>query len=85
LFAISTIIMFKNTDLFLFFQNKKSNLLLAIPIVTVLLPTFVGYPLSVPILLVPPHLFYLVLFSVSVLIVVFQIQKGKNGAAKPLS
>jgi len=85
LFAISTIIMFKNTDLFLFFQNKKSNLLLAIPIFTVLLPTFVGYPLSVPILLVPPHLFYLVLFSVSVLIVVFQIQKGKNGAAKPLS
>jgi hypothetical protein len=69
LFAVSTVVMYKTGDLSLFFQNRKSNLLLAIPIGTVLLPSFVSYPLQVPLLLMPPHLFYLVLFSVSVLIV----------------
>jgi len=69
LFAVSTVLMFKTGDLFLFFRNKKSNLLLAIPVGTVLLPTLVSYPLQVPLLLMPPHLFYLVLFSISVLIV----------------
>lgn len=68
LFAVSTIVMFKTGDLSLFFRNKKSNLLLAIPVGTVLLPTLVSYPLQVPLLLMPPHLFYLVLFSISVLI-----------------
>jgi len=75
LFAISTFVMFKSGDLPLFFRNRLSNLLLAIPIVTVLLPTFLSIPLEVPILLVPPHLFYLVLFSVSVLIVLVQFFK----------
>jgi hypothetical protein len=69
LFAIALIVMWKTRDLFRFFRNSKLNFILAIPIFTVLLPTFVGYPLSVPILLVLPHLFYLVLFSISVLIV----------------
>lgn len=72
LFAIATIIMFKTRDLFLLFRNRKLNLVLAIPIFTVLLPTFLSYPLRVPILLVLPHLFYLVLFAISVLIVVFR-------------
>jgi hypothetical protein len=84
LFAISTIIMFKTRDLFLFFQNRKSNLLLTIPIITVLLPTFVSYPLQVPILLIPPHLFYLVLFSVSVLIVILRIFKRQKSINKSL-
>lgn len=83
-FAISTIIMSKTGDLSLFFQNRKSNLLLAIPIVTVLLPTFVSYPLQVPILLIPPHLFYLVLFSVSVLIVILRIFKRQKSINKSL-
>jgi len=77
LFAISTVIMLKNSDLFLFFRNKRSNLLLAIPIVTVLLPTFLSIPLEVPTLLIPPHLFYLVLFSASVLIVLVEFFKRR--------
>jgi hypothetical protein len=72
LFAIATILMVKTRDLFRFFRNRKLNLILTIPIFTVLLPTFLAYPLSVPILLVLPHLFYLVLFAVSVFIVVFR-------------
>jgi membrane-bound metal-dependent hydrolase YbcI (DUF457 family) len=75
LFAVSTIVMFKTGDLSSFFRNKKSNLLLLIPIGTVLLPTFVSYPLQVPILLMPPHLFYLVLFSISVLTVIAGFMK----------
>ena len=72
LFAIATIIMFKTRDITRFFRNSKLNLILTIPIFTVLLPTFASYPLRVPALLVLPHLFYLVLFSISVLIVVIQ-------------
>jgi hypothetical protein len=75
LFAIATIIMFKTRDIFSFFQNSKLNLILAIPIFTVLLPTFASYPLHVPFLLIVPHLFYLALFSISVLIVVKGIFK----------
>jgi hypothetical protein len=69
LFAISVIVMLKTRDLFQFFRNNKISLVLVIPVFTVLLPTFSGYPLSVPLLLVLPHLFYLVLFAISVLIV----------------
>ena len=68
LFVIALIVMLKTRDLFHFFRNSKLNLVLAIPIFTVLLPTFASYPLRVPLLLVLPHLFYLVLFSISVLI-----------------
>ena len=69
LFVIALIVMLKTRDLFHFFRNSKLNLVLFIPIFTVLLPTFASYPLRVPLLLVLPHLFYLVLFSISILIV----------------
>jgi membrane-bound metal-dependent hydrolase YbcI (DUF457 family) len=72
LFVVATIVLVKTKDFLLFFRSKLSNLVLAIPIFTVLLPTFVGYPLSVPFLLVPTHLFYLVLFSIAVLIWFFR-------------
>jgi hypothetical protein len=75
LFAIATVIIFKTRDITRFFRNSKLNLTLLIPIFTVLLPTFASYPLAVPALLVLPHLFYLVLFSISVLIVVAQFFK----------
>jgi membrane-bound metal-dependent hydrolase YbcI (DUF457 family) len=75
LFIVATIVMLRNRDLFTFFQPHRSNLLLAIPVVTVLLPTFLGYPLKVPLLLALPHLFYLVVFSIAVL-------RGLPAAAK---
>jgi hypothetical protein len=75
LFAVALIVMLKTRDLFRFFRNNKLTLLLIIPIFTVLLPTFASYPLNVPILLVLPHLFYLVLFSISVLIVLMNVLK----------
>ena len=65
LFALATIVMLKTHDISKFFRNSKLNLILTIPIFTVLLPTFASYPLDVPLLLVFPHLFYLVLFLIS--------------------
>jgi membrane-bound metal-dependent hydrolase YbcI (DUF457 family) len=70
LFIIALVVMFKTRDIHQFFRNNNLNLVLAVPIFTVLLPTFASYPLQVPLLLVLPHLFYLVLFSISVLFVV---------------
>ena len=75
LFVIATAIMFKSRDIHRFFRNSKLNFILAIPIFTVLLPTFASYPLHVPLLLVLPHLFYLVLFSISVLLVFTRLFK----------
>jgi len=69
LFVIAAFVMWKTRDLFQFLRDRKLNLILAIPLFTVLLPTFISYPLSVPLMLVLPHLFYLVLFAISVLIV----------------
>jgi membrane-bound metal-dependent hydrolase YbcI (DUF457 family) len=77
LFAIALIIMLKTRDLLRFFRKSKVNLILVIPIFTVLLPTFASYPISVPIWLVLPHLCYLVVFSISVLIVPMGILRQK--------
>ena len=65
LLIIATLVMIKTQDIKQFFQKRLSNLLLIVPIITTLLPTFLAYPMTVPLLLVPGHLFYLVLFSIS--------------------
>ncbi len=84
LFIVATIVMFRARDLRLFFRGGESNLLLAIPIATVLLPTVLAYPLQVPILLVPPHVFYLLLFTVAILVVfVVFFEKRIRSPAKP--
>ena len=69
LFAITIIVMLKTRDLFHFFRNNRITVLLALPIFTILLPTLASYPLYVPIELVIPHVFYLILFSISYLVV----------------
>jgi membrane-bound metal-dependent hydrolase YbcI (DUF457 family) len=65
LFLGSVLIMFKAKDLHALLRPKKSNLILTIPTLTVLLPTLLDFPLHVPIWLMPPHMFYLVLFLAS--------------------
>ena len=71
LFIVAFSVMLKTRDILNFFRNNKLNLVLVIPIFTVLLPTLASYPLTVPILLILPHLFYLLLFSISVSIVLW--------------
>lgn len=68
LFLMSMTIMFKTKDIWSLFQHHASNMLLSIPILTVLLPTMLSFPLSVPLELILPHVIYLVLFAFSILI-----------------
>jgi hypothetical protein len=83
LFTIATVVLYKTNDWKVFFTSNKSNLILIIPIFTVLLPTTIGYPFSAPPLLSTEpflaiaHLFYLVLFSIAVLKALHSIYKNR--------
>jgi hypothetical protein len=74
-FLAAVMIMIKTRDISKFFQAHKSNLLLAIPTFTTLLPTLASYPLSVPLALVPPHIFYTVVFSIAIVLAVPRVFK----------
>jgi membrane-bound metal-dependent hydrolase YbcI (DUF457 family) len=72
LFAVAMVIMFKTKDYKVFFKADTTNLVLIIPLGTVLLPSTIGYPFSESLLLSSPllaaaHIFFLVLFGVAVL------------------
>jgi hypothetical protein len=69
-FLVAVIIMIKTRDITKFFQTHKSNLLLSIPTFTTLLPTLASFPLGVPLWLVPPHIFYTVVFSIAIILAV---------------
>jgi len=68
LFLTSITIMLKTKDVWTLFQQHPSNLLLSIPIFTVLLPALFRIPVYVPLGLIIPHLTYLTLFAFSILI-----------------
>ena len=68
LFLTSLTIMLKAKDVWTLFQRHPSNLLLSIPVFTVLIPTLLSFPMYVPIELIIPHLIYLGIFTLSVLI-----------------
>ena len=67
LFVVSIAVMFKTKDIFLLFKQHSSNTILSVPIIAVLLPTVISYPLSVPLIMLIPHLVYLLLFSFSLI------------------
>lgn len=66
LFTLSILIMLKTNQIATLFKPDHSNLLLSIPVSTLLLPTFPGFPLNVPTWLIPPHLVYTSIFSISI-------------------
>jgi hypothetical protein len=53
-------------DLYHLFQHHLSNLLLVIPLCTVLLPVVLYFPTYVPLELLIPHLIYIALFALSI-------------------
>lgn len=65
-FAISMVVLVETKDLVGLFKPHNSNLILIIPTSTVLLPTLLSFPLDVPVLLVAPHVIYLLIFSASI-------------------
>jgi hypothetical protein len=66
LFLVSIAVLLISSDIFALFKARRSNIILAIPTFTVLLPTFLSYPLSVPAWLIVPHVVYMVIFAASV-------------------
>ena len=76
LFAVSIILLLATKDLCKMLQPDKSNLILAIPTFTVLLPTFAGYPLDVPILMIPPHVIYTIIFAASIIIEMWAVLRS---------
>ncbi len=68
LFLTSTAILFKTKDAWLLLKQHTSNMILAIPVLTVLLPASVSFPTYVSLELIIPHLTYITLFTLSILI-----------------
>jgi membrane-bound metal-dependent hydrolase YbcI (DUF457 family) len=73
LFIFAILVMLRTRDFLKFFRSNISNLLLIIPVITVLLPTFTSYPLPVPNLLAFPHLFFLIVFIIAGLVTLKKI------------
>jgi membrane-bound metal-dependent hydrolase YbcI (DUF457 family) len=85
LFAVATFVLFKTGDWRVFLTDDKTNLVLIIPVATVLLPTAIGYPFSQSLLLSDlyivrvlgiAHLFYLVLFGIAILKVIVSMYRS---------
>jgi len=68
LFIAFLTLMLTTRDMMTLIKNHSSNLLLAIPASTALLPVFLQFPISVPPILVIPHLILLILLVFPILI-----------------
>lgn len=73
LFVLALFVLFRSGDWRVFFSGDWSNLLLVVPVFTVLLPTLIGFPFEEPLVFSEPvlaaaHLFYLVLFLVALVV-----------------
>jgi membrane-bound metal-dependent hydrolase YbcI (DUF457 family) len=73
MFLVATILLVKMGDYKQFFKRQASNLILIVPTLTVLLPTLLSTPMEVPAMLIPAHVFYLIVFTVAILIEVFRL------------
>ncbi len=67
-FLICLVWMFSSGDLRRLLVPHRSNLALVVPILAIVLPVFFSVPLRVPLFLLAPHFFFLLLFGLSVLI-----------------
>jgi len=88
LFALAMAIMFKTKDYKVFFTTDKTNLVLIIPIATVLLPSTIGFPFSESLLFTSPllasaHIVFLVLFGIAVLKTIVRLCRKWFGHPSP--
>jgi len=65
-FLIAGAVMLKTKDMQKLLKGQVSHLSLFVPTLTVLLPSFVHFPLAVPPELLIPHITYLILFTFSI-------------------
>ncbi len=68
MFLTAILLMLKTKDYREFSKPQPSNLTLIIPTLTVLLPTLLSTPIEVPLILIPPHVFYLTIFAAAITI-----------------
>ncbi len=65
-FLAAITLMMRTKDMQKLLKGKLSHLFISVPALTILLPTFIHFPLPVPLTLLVPHLTYLVLFTISI-------------------
>ncbi|UCE96566.1 MAG: metal-dependent hydrolase [Candidatus Bathyarchaeota archaeon] len=65
-FIVAGVVMFKTKDIQRLLRGQLLHLSLFVPALALSLPTFVQFPLSVPLELFTPHIIYLILFALSI-------------------
>jgi len=78
LFMVSLATLLRTRDAQTLFRQHPSNLLLSIPVLTVLLPSLFHFPLRVPSELLIPHMVFLGLFVPSILIDLLHIFRKES-------
>lgn len=66
-FITFMVLLLKSKDIRLFFQNYRFNILLSIPLFSVLMPVVFKLPTYVPLELLIPHFIFLLLFILSII------------------
>lgn len=82
LFVIAMLVLYKSGDWKVFLSKDKTNLLLIIPVATVLLPSTIGYPFSQSLIIQQPilaiaHIIYLILFAIAILTTLKSLFKSR--------
>ncbi len=82
LFVVAMLVLYKSGDWKVFFSSSKVNLILIIPVATVLLPSTIGYPFSTSLIISAPllaaaHIVFLVLFSIAILTTLAALYKKR--------
>jgi len=72
-FLVAIAVMLQTKDLQKLLKSRLWTLSLFVPTLTVLLPPFLHFPLSVPLVLIIPHLVYLGLFALAIVTVFVQL------------
>lgn len=67
-FLASLALLWKTKDVAGLFQHHPYNLLLTVPLVALILPAFLSFPLTVPPVLIVPHLVFLAILAFSVIL-----------------
>ena len=65
-FLIAGLVMYRTKDLERLLRGRIAHVLLGVPIIAVLLPSLLRYPLPVPPELLIPHALYLIAFALSI-------------------
>lgn len=67
-FLASLALLWRTRDAAYLFQHHAYNLLLTVPLVAIILPAFLSFPMTVPTVLIVPHLVFLAILVFSVIL-----------------